>query len=176
MVILEKESHARKRGVPIYGFIKGIGFSSDGYNHRDYSPNPENLERAIKECIKDAGWSKEDIDYICLDAEATIQGDRLETKALKNVFGQKIKDISLSAPKSMFGNLLGAQTALDLVATTYSLEQGVIFPTINYQNPDPECDLDYTPNKAINREVGKALIVARGRGGINVMLAVEKDN
>lgn len=176
MVILEKESHARKRGVPIYGFIKGIGFSSDGYNYKEYNPNPENLERAIKECIRDAGWSKEDVDYICLDAEATIQGDRLETKALKNVFGQKIKDISLSAPKSMFGNLLGAQTALDLVATIHSLDQGVVFPTINYQNSDPECDLNYTPNKTIDRKIGKALIIARGRGGINVVLAVEKDN
>ena len=174
IVTLEKESHAKKRGVDIYGFIKGIGFSSDGIHYNRYKPTSEDLEYAIEECLKDAGWKKKDIDYICLDGEATVMGDYLETQALKNVFGKDLADIALSAPKSMFGNLLGAQTALDLVLTLLSMKNDTVLPTINYGMNDPYCDLDYTPNKAISKKINKALILARGRGGINVVLAVEK--
>ena len=175
MVILEREAQAKARGVPIYGFIKGIGFSSDGLHYSKYSPDPSNLVYAIEECLKDAGWSKKEIDYICLDAEATEVGDYLETQALHRVFQDDIDTISLSAPKSMYGNLLGAQTALDLVTTLLSMEHDTVLPTINYQVEDPLCDLDYTPNKAVSRTIRKALIIARGRGGINVVLAVEKE-
>lgn len=174
VVILEKESKAKKRGVPVYGFIKGIGFSSDGYHYSRYSPTPEGLEYAIKECLKDAGWNKEDIDYICLDGEATVIGDYLETLALKNVFGKQIENIALSAPKSMYGNLLGAQSALDLIVTLFSMKHSIVCPTINYRMSDPYCDLDYTPNKLKEKTINKALIIARGRGGINVVLAIEK--
>ena len=174
MVVLEKEKHASDRGATIYGFIKGVGFSSDGYHYSRYQPDSESLEYAIEECLKDAGWSKKDIDYICLDGEATVVGDFLETQALKKVFGSKIKDISLSAPKSMFGNLLGAQTAMDLIATLMSIKHSTVLPTINYEVNDPYCDLDYTANAAKQREIKKALILARGRGGINTVLAIEK--
>lgn len=175
MIVLEKESQAKKREVSIYGFIKGVGFSSDGYHYSRYRPDSSSLEYAIEECLKDAKWDKKTVDYICLDAEASEIGDYLETQSLKNVFGKQISKISLSAPKSMYGNLLGAQTALDLVATIFSLKNSIIFPTINYEMPDPYCDLDYTPNETVNREIKKALIIARGRGGINVVLAVERD-
>ena len=174
VVTLEKEEKAKKRGVPIYGFIKALGFSSDGYHAVRYRPDSAELEYAIEDCLKHANWKKGDIDYICLDAEATVLGDYLETQALKNVFKEKLKNISLSAPKSMFGNLLGAQTAVDLVATVLSMDNSTVLPTINYEMSDPYCDLDYTPNKAISREIKKALIIARGRGGINAVLAVEK--
>jgi 3-oxoacyl-[acyl-carrier-protein] synthase II len=174
VVTLEKESHARGRGAHVYGFIKGVGFSSDGYHYLRYSLDSSDLEYAIENCLSDAGWTKEDIDYICLDAEATVLGDRLETQALKNVFGKELDNISLSAPKSMFGNLLGAQTALDLIATVFSMNHDTVLPTINYEMRDPYCDLDYTPNKAIECKINKALIIARGRGGINVILAIEK--
>lgn len=174
MVILEKECNAKKRGASIYGFIEGVGFSSDGYHYSRYSPTPEGLEYAIKECLKDAGWNKEDVDYICLDGEATVVGDYLETLALKNVFGKKIENIALSAPKSMYGNLLGAQSALDLIVTLFSMKHSLVCPTINYQMGDPYCDLDYTPNKLKEKSIKKALIIARGRGGINVVLAIEK--
>lgn len=175
IVVLEKESQARNRGATVYGFIKGVGFSSDGYHYSRYSPSSDELEYAIKECIKDAGWFKKDIDYICLDGEATVIGDYLETLALKNVFGSRIHNISLSAPKSMYGNLLGAQTALDLIVTLLSMKSSVVLPTINQEIKDPYCDLDYTPNEIKEREIKKALIIARGRGGINVVLAVEKE-
>ncbi len=174
VVALEKESQAKKRGVPIYGFIKGIGFSSDGYHYYQYSPDSGSLEFALESALSDAGWSKKDIDYICLDGEATVLGDRLETLALKNVFAKELENISLSAPKSMFGNLLGAQTALDLVATIFSMQNDTVLPTINYEMSDPYCDLDYTPNQAREKKINKALIIARGRGGINAVLAVER--
>ncbi|MCF7908336.1 MAG: beta-ketoacyl-[acyl-carrier-protein] synthase family protein [Candidatus Omnitrophica bacterium] len=174
-VLLERESQAKKRGVPVYGFIKGIGFSSDGYHYSRYRPDSSNFEYAIEECLKDAGWKKDAVDYICLDAEASELGDYLETRSLKNVFGTRIKDIALSAPKSMYGNLLGAQTALDLISTLFSMKSSTILPTINYEMKDPCCDLDYTPNKSREAEVKKALILARGRGGINVVLAIEKE-
>ncbi len=174
VVALEKESRAKERGAPIYGFVKGVGFSSDGYHYSRYKPASEELEFAISEALRDAGWKAKDIDYICLDAEATVIGDYLETQALKNVFGKDLDNISLSAPKSMFGNLLGAQSALDLVATLLSMKNSTVLPTINYQMNDPYCDLDYTPNKAIEKKINKALIIARGRGGINTVLAIEK--
>jgi len=174
IVVLEKESKAKKRAIPIYGFIKGVGFSSDGYHYLRYAPESDDLEYAIKECLKDAKWNKEDVDYICLDGEATVIGDYLETQALKNVFGEKIKSITLSAPKSIYGNLLGAQSALDLIITLFSMKTSVVIPTINQLTSDPYCDLDYTPNKLKEKSINKALIVARGRGGINVVLAIEK--
>jgi len=174
IVNLEKEEHAKKRGANIYGYLKGVGFSSDGFHYSRYSPSSESFEYAIEECLKDSGWKKKDIDYICLDAEATVMGDYLETQALKNVFGKELSHISLSAPKSMYGNLLGAQTALDLIATLFSMEHSLVLPTINYEMKDPYCDLDYTPNVAKERKINKALLLARGRGGINVVLAVEK--
>lgn len=173
IVILERESQAIKRGVNIYGFIKGVGFSSDGYHYSRCRPSSNNLEYAIEECLKDSGFKKEEIDYICLDGEATVVGDYLETQSLKNVFGKNINKISLSAPKSMFGNLLGAQSALDLVTTVLSMKNSTVAPTINYEVKDAYCDLDYTANKAVEREIKKALIMARGRGGINLVLGVE---
>ena len=174
MVIMEKEDRAQKRAVPVYGYLCGIGFSSDGYHYSRFRPDPKNLEYAIEECLKDARWNKRDINYICLDAEASEMGDYLETQALKNVFGKQISTISLSAPKAMYGNLLGAQTALDLITTLFSMRHATVLPTVNYEMRDPQCDLDYTAHKAIERDIKKALIIARGRGGINVVLAVEK--
>jgi len=141
---------------------------------QDILQKSDDLEYAIKECLKDAKWNKEDIDYICLDGEATVIGDYLETQALKNVFGQNIKNIALSAPKSIYGNLLGAQSALDLIVTLFSMKNSLVIPTINQLMSDPYCDLDYTPNKLKEKAINKALIIARGRGGINVVLAVER--
>jgi 3-oxoacyl-(acyl-carrier-protein) synthase len=174
IVNLENEEHAKKRGANIYGYLKGIGYSSDGYHYTRYSPNSESFAYAIEECLKDAGWSKKEVDYICLDAEATIMGDYLETQALKKVFGADFSHISLSAPKSMYGNLLGAQSALDLIVTLLSMNHNLVLPTINYEMNDPYCDLDYTPNIAKERKINKALLLARGRGGINVVLGIEK--
>lgn len=175
IVVLEREKDALSRGAHIYGFIKGVGFSSDGFHRTRYSLDTGSLEFAVEECIKDCGWSKHQIDYICLDGEATALGDMLEAKALNNVFNDKLESICLSAPKSMFGNLLGAQTALDLILTLLSMQNNTILPTINFEQKDPHCDIDCTPNRIKSRVVKKALILARGRGGINVVLGVERE-
>ena len=174
IVLLEKEATAKKRGSLINAYLKGIGFSCDGAHRSEYAMVPEALEYAIAECIKDSGWKKEDVDYICLDAEATVLGDILEATAIKNVFGQHLKKMALSAPKSMFGNLLGAQTSLDLIATILAMQNNLVPPTINFADADPRCDIDCTPNKAREKKMSKAIIIARGRGGINMVLGVEK--
>jgi len=175
VVMLEKESQAKQRQALAYAFIKGIGFSSDGYHHMRYSNDYGMLSYAIEEAIKDAGWNKEDVDYICLDAEATVMGDYLEVQALKKVFGSSFNNIAMSAPKSMFGSMLGAQSVMDLIITIFSMKNNLVLPTINYEVRDPYCEFNCTPNKAMEREINKALIVSRGRGGINVVLAVEKE-
>lgn len=174
VVILEDEKSAQARNKKPYAFIRGIGFSCDGYHYYRASLDTQALEYAIRECLNDCGFKEDDIDYICLDAEGTVVGDMLEAKALKNVFGKKLQNISLSAPKSMFGNLLGAQSALDLILTVLSMQNNLVLPTINFEEKDPYCDIEPTPNKAVSREIKKALIIARGRGGINVVLGIEK--
>jgi len=174
IVLLEKEDAAKKRGANINAYLKGIGFSCDGYHRSEYALNPEALEYAIAECIKDSGWKKDEIDYVCLDAEGTVLGDILEAQAIKNVFGAHLKKMALSAPKSMYGNLLGAQTSLDLIATVMAMQNNLVPPTINFSDCDPRCEIDCTPNKAREHKINKAIIVARGRGGINMVLGVEK--
>lgn len=174
MLILEREDDALKCKREIYGFIKGAGFSCDGYHRIRYSPKPEALEYAIKQCIKDCDWQEESIDYICLDAEGTIVGDSLEAQALNNVFGKELSNISLSAPKSMYGNLLGAQTSLDMITTLLSMQNDTVLPTINFQDQDPYCKINCTPNQTLKREINRALVIARGRGGVNMVIGVEK--
>ncbi len=174
MVGLEREADAIKRGAHIYGFIKGFGFSSDGVHHTNSSDKSDELEYAITECLKDASWEKADVDYICLDAEGSQKGDRRETAAIKNVFNKYLDSIALSAPKSMYGNALGAQSVLDLITTLFTLESNIILPTINIETTDSNCDLNYTPNVPVKKCVKRALIIACGRGGINFVLAIEK--
>lgn len=174
IVILERKSQAEKANKNIYGYIDGIGFSCDGFHRAVYRMDTTFMEKAITDALDDAGWKKSDVDYICLDGEATPIGDVLETQAIKNVFGKKAYQIPMSAPKAMFGNLLGAQGALDLACVLLSMKHSLLLPTINYAEQDPVCDLDYIPNKAREGAINKALIISRGRGGIHAVLAVSK--
>jgi len=175
MVVLERKTQAEKSKKNIYGYIDGVGFTCDGFHRAVYRMDTVYLEKAISDALDDAGWKKSDVEYICLDGEATSLGDVLETQAIKNVFGKKAYEIPMSAPKAMFGNLLGAQGALDLICVVLSMKHQVLLPTINYAEKDPLCDLDYIPNKARECAINKALIISRGRGGINVVLAVSKE-
>ena len=118
-----------------------------------------------------AGYKPQDIDYICADGVGTKLGDISETRAIKEVFEKKIP---VSAPKSMFGYLLGAAGAVDVIIALLAMQNSVIPPTINYQTEDPECDLDYVPNKSRPKEIKRALIISRGRGGINAVLTIER--
>lgn len=174
IITLERLADARKRKAPTYAKICGFSTNCDGYDRIEPDPEGAHLARAIKEVLAEAGFTKDSIDYICADGSATVSGDRSETRAIKNVFGQRAKGIPISAPKSMFGNMLGAQGSVDVITTVLSMMFNTICPTINYRNPDPQCDLDYVPNSPEHKEVKRALVISRGRGGINAVMALEK--
>lgn len=174
VVILEPQERVKKRSAHVYANIIGYGTTTDGVDRIEPSSDSKELARAIRMALDDAGVSTFEIDYICADGAATILGDITETQAIKQVFDGYAKTIPVSAPKSMFGNLLGASGAMDVITTILAMENKMIPPTINYSTPDPECDLDYCPNKAQHKEIKRAMIINRGRGGINCVLVLEK--
>jgi 3-oxoacyl-[acyl-carrier-protein] synthase II len=174
ILTLERLADARRRGAPIYARIAGFTTNCDGYDRIEPDPQGTQLALAIEGALKEAGFDKQSIDYICTDAAATTYGDISETRAIKKVFGQRARYIALSAPKSMFGNMLGAQGGVDVITTVLSMMFNTICPTINYNTPDPECDLNYVPNQSQQKEVRRALVISRGRGGINAVMALEK--
>jgi 3-oxoacyl-[acyl-carrier-protein] synthase II len=175
ILTLERLDDAKKRNAPTYAKICGFSTNCDGYHRIEPDPEGSHLAKAIEGALKEAGFDKESIDYICADGAATLSGDISETKAIKKVFDKRAKDIPISVPKSMFGNMLGAQGSVDVIATVLSMMFNTICPTINYRNSDPECDLDYVPNKARPKEIKRALVISRGRGGINAVMALEKE-
>ncbi len=174
LVVLEEMESAQKRGATVYGLIAGYATCCDGANRIAPDLSGKGLAEAIKATLDMAGYQPGDIDYICADGMATKSGDISETKAIKEVFGGYAQKIPISAPKSMFGHLLGASNAVDVITTLLAMQEGVIPPTINYQTEDPECDLDYVPNHSRPKDINRALILARGRGGINAVLAIER--
>lgn len=174
IVLLESEERAQKRGAHIYASIIGYGTTTDGVDRIDPATDGVELANAITIALKDAGLNPSDIDYICLDGAGTKMGDITETKAIKQVFNGTSSKLACSAPKSVFGNMLGATGAVDVITTLLAMEHGVIPPTINLENPDPECDLDYTANVAKEKQIENALIINRGRGGINCVLVLQK--
>jgi 3-oxoacyl-(acyl-carrier-protein) synthase len=174
IVILESEERATKRGVKVYGHIIGFGTTTDGVDRINPAKDGVQLARAIHLALEDAGLKPAQIDYICLDGAGTKIGDVSETLAIKKVFNGSSKKVTCSAPKSVYGNMLGACGALDLITTLLAMEHNMIPPTINLDNPDPECDLDYCAGKAREKEIKNALIISRGRGGINCALIVKK--
>jgi len=174
IMTLERVEDARKRGAPVYARVAGFATNCDGYDRIDPEPEGNHLARAIEEALEDAGFEKDSIDYICADGAATVKGDISETKAIKKVFGDKAKEIPVSVPKSMFGNMLGAQGSVDVITTVLSMMYHTVCPTINYRESDPECDLDYVPNQARQKEIKRALVISRGRGGINAVMALER--
>ena len=174
ILILEPQARVKSRKAHVYANIIGYGTTTDGVDRIDPADDAKELMRAIRMALDDAGVGPSEIDYICADGAGTILSDITETKAIKEIFNSRAKNIPVSAPKSMFGNLLGASGAVDVIATVLAMEHSMIPPTINYKNPDPECDLDCCPNKAQSKEIKKALVISRGRGGINAVLILEK--
>jgi len=174
IVILEELEHARRRGATIFAEVAGAGFTADAYHIT--APHPEGLgaARAMKKAIERSGKTTEDVDYINCHCPSTPAGDAAEVKAIKLAFGEKAYDLTLSSTKSMTGHLLGAAGAVEFIATTLAVRDNIVPPTINYENPDPECDLDCTPNTAVEKRIDFAISNSFGFGGHNVTLAVKK--
>lgn len=174
VVILEEYERAVKRGAHIYAEVVGYGNTADAYHITAPDPEGKGAIRAISMAAKEAGITGDEEIYVNAHGTSTHLNDLMETKALKDVFGQKAYNMSISSTKSMTGHMLGATGAIEAIASSLALENGIIPPTINYVEKDPELDLDYTVNKAVKRDVEFALSNSLGFGGHNACLAFKK--
>ncbi|MBI5145186.1 MAG: beta-ketoacyl-[acyl-carrier-protein] synthase II, partial [Candidatus Omnitrophica bacterium] len=173
IVVMESIARAKKRQANILAFISGYGTTCDGFHRINPAEKPEELARAIAMALTDAQVKPQDIDYISLDGLAVDPWDNSEVNALQAVFGSNAKKIPVSCPKSMFGNLLGASGAVDLITTLLAMEQGLVPPTINLDEPAMN-GLNYIAKEPLGHKINKALVISRGRGGINSVLVIEK--
>ncbi len=173
ILVMEGLKRAKRRNANILANIIGYASTCDGVDRINPASDGKELARAIKMALIDARISPEDIDYISLDGLAVDIWDRGEAAAIKEVFGSRAKEIPASCPKSMFGNLLGASGAVDLISTILAMGHNLVPPTINLDEPDPN-GLNYIRGQAKEYNIGKALVISRGRGGINSVLVVEK--
>ena len=170
ILILEELEFALNRGARIYGEIVGYGYTGDAYHITAPPPDGDGAARCMRMAIKDAGLQPEEIDYINAHGTSTQLNDRTETIAIKAVFGEYAKRIPISATKSMTGHLLGAGGSTEAIFTLLSICEGILPPTINYEEPDPECDLDFVPNVARRQPVKVGMSNAFGFGGTNATL------
>jgi len=170
VVILEEREHALARGAQIYCELVGYGMTSDAYHITSPSEDGDGMARVMKRAMKDAGLQPEDIQYVNAHGTSTPVGDKIETRAIKWVFGEHVKKLAISSTKSMTGHLLGAAGGLESAIAAMVIRTGIIPPTINYDTPDPECDLDYVPNKARQADVKVVLSNSFGFGGTNATL------
>jgi len=173
-VILEELERAQNRGANIYAEIIGYGMSGDAYHITAPAPGGEGAVRSMRAALKDAGLSPGKIEYINAHGTSTELNDKFETLAIKNTFGDHAHQLAISSNKSMIGHLLGASGAVEFIATVKTLTEGIIPPTINYETPDPECDLDYVPNQARKKSVTIAMSNSFGFGGHNATLIATK--
>mgnify|MGYP001584547802 CR=1 FL=1 len=174
IVMLEELESAEKRGARIYAEVAGYGMSADAFHMTAPDSMADGAIRAIRAVLKDAGMQAADIDYINAHGTSTEMNDRLETLAIKNTFGPHAKKVAISSTKSMVGHLLGAAGAVEFIACVMSIVEGFVHPTINYEFPDPNCDLDYVPNKGRKMEVRAAMSNSFGFGGHNAILIAKK--
>ena len=174
IVILEEREHALQRGAKIYCELTGYGMTADAYHITSPSEDGDGMSRVMRRALADAGLEPARIDYINAHGTSTPVGDRAETLAVKTLFGEHARKVAISSTKSMTGHLLGAAGGLEAAITALVVKEGRIPPTINYENPDPECDLDYVPNQAREMNVQHALSNSFGFGGTNATLVFSK--
>ncbi len=174
IVIVEELEFALNRGAKIRAEIVGYGYTGDAYHITAPSPNGDGAARCMRMAIRDAGLKPEEIDHINAHGTSTPLNDATETQAIKTVFGEYAKKIPISATKSMTGHLLGAAGSTEAIFTILTLRDGILPPTINYEEPDPECDLDYVPNVARRKPIQVAMSNAFGFGGTNATLIFKK--
>jgi len=174
IVVLEELESARKRGAAILAEVIGYGLSGDAYHITSPAPNGEGAARCMNMAIKDAGITPTEVGYINAHGTSTKYGDELETMAIKTVFGDHARKVPVSSTKSMTGHLLGAAGGVEAVISVLALVRGILPPTINLENPDPECDLDYIPNTARKTSAEIAMSNSFGFGGTNATLIFRK--
>ncbi|MBO8143106.1 MAG: beta-ketoacyl-ACP synthase II [Thermodesulfobacterium sp.] len=174
ILILEDLENAQKRGAKIYAELIGYGLNADAYHMTAPPPDGEGAARCMEIALKDAGISAKEVDYINAHGTSTPLNDAAETKAIKKVFKDHAYKLMVSSTKSMTGHLLGGAGGLEAIITVLSLYEGIVPPTINLENPDPECDLDYVPNQARKADIKVALSNAFGFGGTNACLVFRK--
>lgn len=174
IIVLEELEHALARGANIYAEIVGYGATGDAYHVTAPAPGGEGGARAMRMAIKDSGLKLEDITYINAHGTSTEYNDKFETLAIKEVFGDHAYKLAMSSTKSMTGHLLGASGGVEAIFTVLAMRDSILPPTINYENPDPECDLDYVPNKARNQEVNAGMSNSLGFGGHNATIIFKK--
>jgi len=172
VLILESLEHARKRGAPIHAELLGYGASADAGHITQPDKDGLGAAKAMLRALEDAQTDASDVGYINAHGTSTLLGDQAETVAVKAVFGEAAREVSISSTKSQLGHLLGASGGVELVISILAIQRGVIPPTINYHTPDPVCDLDYTPNQARERKLNVAMSNSFGFGGHNASLVV----
>ena len=172
VVVLETLEHAQSRGAPIMAELAGIGWSFDAFN--DTAPDIEGQATAMKLALKDAGVGADDVDYVSAHGTSTKLNDVTETKAIKLTLGNRASQIPVSSNKSMIGHIIGAAGAIGAIVSVLTIRESIIPPTINYETPDPECDLDYVPNVARKGKVDAVLSNCFGLGGQNCCLVLKR--
>jgi 3-oxoacyl-[acyl-carrier-protein] synthase II len=174
ILVLEELEHAKKRGAKIYCEIAGYGNTADAHHLTAPSPGGEGAARCMKMAMRHGGLNPSDISYINAHGTSTPQGDVAETQAIKTVFGEHAKKLAVSSTKGATGHMLGAAGAVETIVCALAIKNGVVPPTINYQTPDPECDLDYVPNTAREMKVNAIINNSFGFGGHNATIAAKK--
>lgn len=174
ILILEEYEHAKKRGATIYAELAGYGTTADAYRVTDSCPDGRGAVASMRDALKDAGLTPNDIGYINAHGTSTVVNDKGESAAIKTLFGENAKKVPVSSSKSMMGHLIAAAGAVEAIICVKTLLHGVLPPTINYEIPDPDCDLDYVPNVAREKQVSHVMSNSFGFGGQNVALIVSK--
>ncbi|MCM8787395.1 MAG: beta-ketoacyl-ACP synthase II [Candidatus Omnitrophica bacterium] len=174
IVVLEELEHAKKRGAFIYGEVCGYGTTSDAYHITAPEPEGEAPAKAMELALKEASVSIDEDIYINAHGTSTELNDKVETKAIKKVFGKNAYKLAINSTKSMIGHTLGAAGAIEFIVCCLTIKNKIVHPTINYLTPDPECDLNYTPNKAIEKDVKIAISNSLGFGGHNASLLLKQ--
>src|SRR5262249_17510678 len=172
ILILETLESAKARGAKIYAEVIGYGLSGDAYHITMPAPEGEGAARAMRMALKNAGIEPSEVDYINAHGTSTVPNDKLETAAIKRVFGDHAYKVAISSTKSMTGHLLGAAGAVEALVCAKAIHDQVVPPTINYCTPDPECDLDYTPNRARRTKVKTTMSNSFGFGGHNATIVL----
>jgi 3-oxoacyl-[acyl-carrier-protein] synthase II len=174
VLVFEELEHAKKRGAHIYGEVIGFGMTADAYHLTDPQPDGKSLGKAVKDALEMAGILPEEIDYINPHGTSTLLNDMVETRMIKDVFGKHAYRIPVSSTKSITGHMMGAAGGVEAISVLLAIEKGIIHPTLNYEFPDPECDLDYVPNQARKKEVRFGLSISAGFGGVNSAILIKK--